>query len=58
MSVETHVRSLDDKHQKLEQAILEEEQRPHPDDFKITELKKEKLRIKDEMLRLRSQRFK
>ena len=54
MSVETHVQSLDQKHHLLDQLIAQEEQRPHPDHLKISELKKEKLRIKDELQRYRS----
>lgn len=39
--------SLEAKHAGLEQQILEERQRPHPDDDLLTRLKKEKLRIKE-----------
>ena len=49
MNLEGHVDSLDHKHHKLEEKILQESQRPYPDQIKIAELKKEKLRIKDEM---------
>ena len=45
------VESLDKKHHDLEEEILAEEQHPYPDQFKINELKKEKLRIKDEISR-------
>ena len=41
---------LEAKHAQLEALIDEEEHRPHPDDIRLHELKKEKLRIKDEML--------
>ena len=41
--------SLRDKHDSLERAIEEENLRPHPDDVRISQLKREKLRIKDEM---------
>ncbi len=41
--------SLRDKHASLERAINEESQRPYPDDIRLSELKREKLRIKDEM---------
>ena len=46
-----NVESLDQKHHELEEAIIEEEQHAYPDQFKINELKKEKLRIKDEIAR-------
>ena len=41
--------SLQNRHAKLEEKITEENQRPHPDDLKVNELKREKLRIKEEM---------
>jgi hypothetical protein len=41
--------SLRDKHASLKRAIEEENLRPHPDDVRISQLKREKLRIKDEM---------
>lgn len=51
MTLEAHVDALDKKHHQLEEEILSEEQRPYPDQLKITELKREKLRIKDEIAR-------
>ena len=42
--------SLENKHASLEAMIDEEEHRPHPDDIKLHQLKKEKLRVKDELL--------
>lgn len=47
-----HVDSLASKHAALQAQIDAEEQRPHPDDVVLHRLKKEKLRIKDEMLGL------
>lgn len=41
--------SLELKHAALEAQIDEEEHRPHPDDIRLHELKKEKLRIRDEI---------
>lgn len=41
--------SLENKHAALQAQIDEEEHRPHPDDIKLHELKKEKLRLKDEL---------
>ena len=35
---------------RLEALIDEEEHRPHPDDIRLHELKKEKLRVKDELV--------
>ena len=42
--------ALESKHAQLEALIDEEEHRPHPDDIRLHQLKKEKLRIKDEMV--------
>jgi len=55
MSVEEHIDALKAKHASLEEAIEQENQHPHPDDLKIAELKKEKLRIKDEIASLHTQ---
>src|ERR1043165_5182794 len=52
MSAAEHVESLKAKHQDLEHLILEEEGRPHPDQALITQLKRQKLRIKDEIAHL------
>ena len=47
-----HVDALASKHAALQIQIDTEEQRPQPDDVLLHRLKKEKLRIKDEMLGL------
>lgn len=47
-----HVEALETKHAALEAQIDAEETRPHPDDTLLMRLKKEKLRLKDEMLGL------
>ena len=41
--------SLRSKHEELEAAIDNENHRPHPDEIRLVELKREKLRIKEEM---------
>ena len=46
------VEELRTEHQNLEQQIVEENLRPHPDELRISELKRQKLRIKDELARL------
>ena len=48
-----HTASLSAKHAQLEALIAQEAQRPHPDDYLLSQLKKEKLRIKEEMAGLR-----
>jgi len=49
-----HIEALKAKHASLEQAIHQENIRPHPDDDAICSLKKRKLQIKDEIARLSS----
>jgi hypothetical protein len=46
---QAHVSALQAKHAGLEARILEESQRPLPDAVTLARLKKEKLRIKEEM---------
>ena len=51
--IEEHaIASLRAKHAELERNIEEEEGRPLPDSLAIARLKKQKLRIKDEIARL------
>jgi hypothetical protein len=47
------IRALQERHQALERRIQEEEVRPRPDPDEIHRLKREKLRLRDEMERLR-----
>ena len=47
-----HAEALASKHASVQAQIDREEQRPHPDDVLLHKLKKEKLRLKDEMLGL------
>jgi hypothetical protein len=49
---QAHVDALASKHASLQSQIDAEERRPHPDDVLLHRLKKEKLRLKDEMLGL------
>ena len=46
-----HRMALQTKHAGLDARINAEEQRPHPDDVSLAQLKKEKLRLKDEIER-------
>lgn len=52
MSVMDRIESLKSKHQELESKILAEEVRPHPDDALIHDLKRRKLKVKDEITTL------
>lgn len=47
MATVDRVETLKAKHAALEAALQEETTRPHPDDTAITELKRQKLRLKD-----------
>jgi hypothetical protein len=53
MGLESHIQELTDRHHKLDNQIQEEQHRPHPDDIVLAELKKKKLRLKEEIERLR-----
>jgi hypothetical protein len=54
MSLQDHIETLREKHAALERAIDEENSRPLPNDDTISELKRQKLRIKDEIFQLES----
>ncbi len=48
-----HIQELSEKHRKLEETITAEMSNPDWDEVRIAALKKEKLRVKDELERLR-----
>ncbi|WP_425065219.1 YdcH family protein [Reyranella sp.] len=52
MSTVDHIEALKTKHATLEQAIHQETTRPLPNDDALCSLKKRKLMIKDEIVRL------
>ena len=54
MALESHIREIADKHQKLQEQIEAEMNHSAWDDLRVAALKKEKLRLKDELERLRS----
>lgn len=49
MSQDARIRALNEKHANLEQIISSETCRPSPDTLRIAELKRQKLRIKEEI---------
>lgn len=53
MNLDEQIEALKSKHQALETEIDKENNRPHPDDVAIATLKKQKLRIKDELEQIR-----
>ncbi len=55
MSLQTRLESLKERHADLELRIADEDQRPRPDSDVLMRLKLEKLRVKEEIERLRSQ---
>ncbi len=54
MTVETHLDSLVTKRAQIKQSILEEKQRPCPDSLELSSLKRQNLRLKEEIARLSS----
>lgn len=53
MAVEARLRELGARHQSLEKAIQDEMRRPAADELRIKELKRQKLKLKDELEALR-----
>ena len=55
MAIEARIRELDARHHSLEQLIDEEMSHPSSDDLRVRELKRQKLKLKEEMEALRAQ---
>ena len=53
MTIKAHVSALAEKHAELERIIAQELARPLPDQIRLAELKKQKLRLKEELETLR-----
>ena len=54
MSLQARIYSLKTRHASLDSMIVVEDQRPRPDTATLAKLKLEKLRLKEEMDRLRT----
>jgi hypothetical protein len=54
MKFESRIRELSDRHKRLDAAIQDELKHPAGDDVRMLELKRKKLRIKDEIAQLRA----
>jgi hypothetical protein len=54
MAVEAHIREVADQHRKIQELIEAEMANSGWDEMRIAALKKEKLRLKDELERLRT----
>lgn len=55
MAIDARIRELDNRHRSLEQAIEYEMSRPSMDSLRLTEMKRQKLRLKEQIEGLRSQ---
>ena len=53
MALDAHLVELSERHRALDRKIEEEQGRPTVNEFKIAEWKRQKLRLKDEMERLK-----
>ncbi len=53
MSLNMQAEKLEEKHRELDRRIEKEEAHPGSDDISIHELKKEKLRLKDDLEKLK-----
>lgn len=53
MAIEARIRELGVRHESLDRAIQEEYRRPSSDDLRLRELKRQKLRLKEELEALR-----
>lgn len=53
MALDARIRELGSRHQSLEKAIQDEMRRPSSDDIRLRELKRQKLRLKEEIETLR-----
>ncbi|MBW6396952.1 YdcH family protein [Roseomonas sp. HJA6] len=54
MPMNARIASLEQRHAALERRIVDEDNRPRPNHMELSRLKLEKLRLKEEMQRLRS----
>ncbi|MEJ8574039.1 YdcH family protein [Microbaculum marinum] len=54
MTMASHLAELVEKHQALERSIEEEMARPYADNVRVSDMKKKKLRLKEEIERIRS----
>jgi len=55
MNLQSHLDALKGRHANLESRIAAEDSRPRPDDTALARMKVEKLRLKEEMERLKTQ---
>jgi len=53
MSLESRIRELSERHKRVDQALSDEMKHPANDALRIHDLKRQKLRLKDEIAHLR-----
>ena len=49
MSLDNHLRELNSRHRKLDEVLQEGQRRPSADSLTLTKLKREKLKLKEEI---------
>ena len=54
MNMDARIRELSERHKRIEDAITSELKHPTGDDGRVHELKRKKLRLKDQIAQLRS----
>ena len=54
MAVEARIRELGTRHENIDRALQEEIRRPASDDVRVRELKRQKLKLKEEIEGLRA----
>lgn len=52
MSLQNRLQALRERHHELDELIRQEQARPSADDLEIAELKRQKLKLKDEIVEL------
>jgi len=55
MTIASHLAELVEKHRALERSIEEEMSRPYADDVRVADMKKKKLKLKEEIERIRTE---
>ena len=55
MAVESHLAELVERHRILDQTLSDELQRPFADSVRVSELKKKKLHLKEQIERIKGQ---
>jgi Uncharacterized small protein len=55
MALDARIRELGSRHKSLEQAIQDELRRPYADELRLQELKRQKLRLKEQIESLQAQ---